>query len=57
MQVKYMSSLFFWFVYFTIDDVKKVKAVFMSPVSQYFILKQTVNLGMLEAPFISPFLN
>ena len=23
-----MSSLFFWFVYFTLDDVYKVKAVF-----------------------------
>ena len=24
-----MSILFFWFVYFTIDDVYKVKAVFI----------------------------
>ena len=24
-----MSSLFFWFVYFTLDDVYKVKAVFL----------------------------
>ena len=24
-----MSSLFFWFVYFTLDDVYKVKAVFI----------------------------
>ena len=29
-------SLFFWFVYFTLDDLYKVKAVFMSPVSSVF---------------------
>ena len=38
-----MSSLFFWFVYFILDDVCKIKALFMSPVSRVFCAVVTVG--------------
>ena len=38
-----MSSLFFWFEYFTLDDVSKVKAVFV------MVLDRTTQILWLPA--------
>ena len=38
-----MNSLFFWFVYFTLDAVYKVKAGFLSPSLELVSLPQFVK--------------
>ena len=46
-----MSSLFFWFVYFTLDDVYKVKAVFIvvldKTTGQHIIFGQPALISLL----------